>query len=223
MTSSKVVRVFTFGWSPEFVIRFLVKDGVAKSDTVVLIGAKPESDLAKARVDEAYKQVSDFLKIVGVSDLHYYEVDLNQDFVGICRDVSRILRLFPGSVKLYLTGGMRVLVIACLTVAKLLMDLGREVEIELSREDRPTFYSIPRTLLSYGLRGITGTHVEILRYLKAHGEATFEDLAIGRSEVTVRKHLYKLRDRGLVTYTAKGRRHVYALTPIGELLLDIVG
>lgn len=223
MTSSKVVRVFTFGWSPEFVVRFLVKDGVAKDDTVVLISAKPEADYAKARVDEAYKQVVDFLKIVGVTNTYHYEVDLNQDFIGICRDVSRIMKLFSGPVKLYLTGGMRVLVLACLVVAKLMIDLGREVEVELSREDRITFFSIPQELLSISLREVTRSHIEILKLLKSFGEATFEDLALGRSEVTVRKHLYKLEEKGLVTHTAKGRRHVYRLTPVGELILDVVG
>jgi len=38
---------------------------------------------------------------------------------------------------------MRVLIIATLVIAKLLSSLGIQVEIKLSREDRPVFYTVP--------------------------------------------------------------------------------
>ena len=225
MTNSKVARIFTFGWSPEFVVRPLVEEGLSKEDIVVLIASKPETEYAKKRVEEAYKHVESFLQMAGVSNLYYREVDTNKDIIYICRDIVKVVKEFDSanSFKFYLTGGMRVLVIATLIVARLLHLSGKQTGIKLSREDRPISYTIPIDLLELSVEDTTKTQIEILRRLKFQGEARFEDLAIGRSEVTVRKHLTKLRERGLVNYTVKGRKQVYRLTPLGEILLDVVG
>jgi len=224
MTNSRVVRIFTFGWSPEFVVRPLVEKGFSRDDVIVLIASKPETDYARKRVEEAYKHVGNFLQMAGVSKLYYREVDTNKDIIDICKDIVRVVKEFEpaGIFKFYLTGGMRVLVIATLIVAKLLHSSGMQVEIELSREDRPISYTIPVRLLELTADILTKTHIEVLKLLKAHLEARFEDLAIGRSEVTVRKHLTKLRERGLVDYTVKNRKQFYKLSPLGELLLEVV-
>jgi DNA-binding transcriptional regulator PaaX len=50
--------------------------------------------------------------------------------------------------------------------------------------------------------------------LKSVGEAGFEDLAVGRDEVTVRKLLTKLRGIGLVSYRSEGRKQYYKLLPV---------
>jgi len=206
MTDSKDRRilVFTFGWSPEFVIRPLVEEGVSESDIVLLIAGKPETEYVAKRVSEALRQVESFLGMAGVSSIYYREVDTERDFIHICRDIAKTLEEFRGErYKFYLTGGMRVLIIATLVIAKLLSSLGIQVEIKLSREDRPVFYTVPIEVLKIDLKAITEIQRELLRELKARGEAGFEELAIGRSEVTVRKLLGKLRERGLVTYTLR--------------------
>jgi len=173
-------------------------------------------------VSEALRQVESFLGMAGVSSIYYREVDTERDFIHICRDIAKTLEEFRGErYKFYLTGGMRVLIIATLVIAKLLSSLGIQVEIKLSREDRPVFYTVPIEVLKIDLKAITEIQRELLRELKARGEAGFEELAIGRSEVTVRKLLGKLRERGLVTYTLKGKKQIYRLTPLGELLLEI--
>ena len=225
MTQSKSIRIFTFGWSPEFVIRPLMEEGVSKGDVVVLIASKPETEYARKRVEEAYKQVGTFLQMAGITTLHYREVDINRDILSICRDIIKIVKEFNSAniLKFYLTGGMRILVIATVIVARLLHQVGKHVEVKISREDRPISYSIPVKLLDLDVNNITEAQLEVLRYLKAQGEAKFEDLAIGRSEVTVRKHLTKLRENGLVSYIVKGRRQVYKLTPLGEMIIEIIG
>jgi len=146
MTDSKDRRilVFTFGWSPEFVIRPLVEEGVSESDIVLLIAGKPETEYVAKRVSEALRQVESFLGMAGVSSIYYREVDTERDFIHICRDIAKTLEEFRGErYKFYLTGGMRVLIIATLVIAKLLSSLGIQVEIKLSREDRPVFYTVP--------------------------------------------------------------------------------
>ena len=225
MTSKKIVYVFTLGWSPEFVIRPLLEEGISRDATIMLLASKPETEYAAKRVEEAYKQIKNFVSIVGIADLEYVEVDLNQEFLGVCRDIARAVKSFIGAdqIKFYLTGGMRVLIVATLVVARLLGAVHGRVEVNFSREDRPVTYSIPLSILEVSPRSLTKAHVEILRYLKVFGEARFEDLALGRSPVTIRKHLTKLREMGLVTYTLRARKQFYKLTPQGELLLEVLG
>ena len=224
MTNSKKIRIFTLGWSPEFVIRPLMEEGLSKEDVIVLIASKPETDYVAKRIDEAYKQIDNFLQIAGLRNLYYREVDINRDFMYICRDVVRIVKEFDTDnyFKFYLTGGMRVLVVAALTIARLLSLAGTPVEVKLSREDRPVSYTVPMDLLKLNVEVVTKTQLELLRQLKTQEEARFEDLAIGRSEVTVRKHLTKLRKKGLVSYTVRGRKQIYRLTLLGEILLEVL-
>jgi len=218
------LKIFTFGWSPEFVIRPLLEEGTSKEDAVLLLGTKPESEYTIKRVEDAFRQVKSFLDMAGVSEVIYREIDVNRDIIDICRDVVKTVKeLEKGhqSMKFYLTGGMRVLIIATMIVARLLSLAGRNVEVKTSREDRPVSYIIPLNLLNLDVN-LTSSQIEILKHLRIRGEGTFDELAVGRSEVTVRKHLTKLREKGLVTHTTKGRKQVYRLTPLGELLLDII-
>jgi len=98
MTDSKDRRilVFTFGWSPEFVIRPLVEEGVSESDIVLLIAGKPETEYVAKRVSEALRQVESFLGMAGVSSIYYREVDTERDFIHICRDIAKTLEEFRG-------------------------------------------------------------------------------------------------------------------------------
>jgi len=217
------LRIFTFGWSPEFVIRPLLEEGVSKDDVILIIGVKPESEFSSKRVEEALRQVKNFLDMADVHGVIYRDVDVNKDFVDICRDIVKIIKELERnhqSMKFYLTGGMRVLVIATLIVARLLSLTGRNVELKTSREDRPVFYTVPLNLLNLETR-LTKPQIEILKHLKIRGEGTFEELAVGRSEVTVRKHLTKLREKGIVSCNVRGRKMVCRLTPLGELLLEV--
>jgi CRISPR locus-related DNA-binding protein len=225
MTGVKTLYVFTFGWSPEFVIRPLLEEGVLSDATIVLLASKPETDYVARRVEEAVKQVRSFLELAHISNLNYVEVDVNTEFLEICRSILRALKEFTDAsqIKFYLTGGMRVLVIATLVVARLLGAVHGRVEIRLSREDRPAAYDIPLSVLDTSPRSLTKTQVEVLKQLKMLGEVRFDDLAFTRSPVTVRKHLTKLREMGLVTYTARGRKQFYRLTPLGELILEALG
>ncbi len=218
-----ITRIFTFGWSPEFVVRPLLEEGLNRMDVIVLIASKPETDYARRRAEEAYRQVESFVKMVGAA-LHYREVDVNKDVIPLCRDVVKVIKEFDmnTSLKFYLTGGMRALIVATLIVAKLLSSAGRHINIVLSREDGLLLYTLPVSLLNLDIGSITNVQAEILRFLKVRSGATFEDLAIGRTAVTVRKHLTKLREKRLVSFIARGRKQVYSLTPLGELMLDIL-
>lgn len=226
MSTDASVRVFTFGFSPEFVIKPLASEGGSPEDVVVIIGGKPDNEYARKRIDDALRQVSAFLSMAGYNKYYYREVDTNKDFLEICRDIVGVLKEFSPMAtrfRFYLTGGMRVLIIASLVVAKLLSISGRDVEVKLSREDLPIVYNVPLEILTLDAGSITEQRLEILRILAARGEATFEDLAIGRSPVTVRKLIDKMRVAGLVSYRARGRRQIYSVTPLGNIVLDIFG
>jgi len=225
MTNYKVVYVFTFGWSPELVIRPLVEEGVTKDVAIVLLASKPELDHVTKKVKEALDNLRKFFEMAGIVEHYYVEIDGNRDLVEICRNIIRVLKTFAEAeqLKFFLTGGMRVLVVAALIAAKLIGSVRRNVEVKLSREDAPVLYSLPLAMLEVSPKSLTESQKEVLRQLKVIGEARFEDLALGRSSVTVRKHLTKLREMGLVAYSVKGRKQHYKLTPLGELLLEVLG
>jgi len=221
--------VFTFGWSPEFVIQPLVKDGVDKKDYVLLLTNKPESEFSRKKFEEAYQQIVSFFKFTNLSNiLEYREIDLNKDFTEICVDVMRILNEYivvhkPSVIKAYLSGGMRVLVLAVFAVTRLLYLKGLNVEVYTSREDRPIIYKIPANLLTLDIQKITKEQLELLKMLNNLGSATVEALAIGRARDTTRKLLAKLKEKNLVTHTTLNRKHVYKLTPLGKLAVAAIG
>jgi len=225
MTNVKTLYVFTFGWSPEFVIRPLLEEGVPRDATILLLASKPETEYVARRVEEAVEKVKSFLALAHVPGIYYVEVDTSREFLEICRSVLRAVKEHANGshIKFYLTGGMRVLVVAALVVARLLTVTYGNVEVKLSREDRPVTYTVPLGVLGVSPASLTETQIEVLRQVRVLGRARFEDLAFGRSPVTVRKHLAKLRELGLVSFEERGRRQYYMLTKLGELVLEVVG
>jgi len=223
MTGSKCVKVFTFGWSPELVVRPLMEEGITKDDVVILVSSRPESEYAKRRAEAAYQQVATFLGMAGVAEVHYVEASLDGDLLDTCVDIARRVKEFGNCYRFYLAGGMRTLVVATLIVARLMLTAGLAVEVKLTVEDRPGVYSVPAELLTLDLGGVTDAQLELLKSLRSLGKARFEDLATGRAPTTVRKLLTKLRGRGLVEYREVGRKQLYKLTKVGELALEILG
>ncbi len=222
--------VFTFGWSPEFVIRPLLKEGVEKDDYVLLLTNKPENEYARRKFEEAYQQVISFLNYAGLAGrAAYREVEVEErEFTEICLDIAKLLaeelsERRPGVTKVYLSGGMRVLILATLVVIRLLRMRGENIEVYTSMESRPVFYSIPIEALTVDTARVTKEQLELLRTLSTLGEAPVEALAVGRARDTARKLLAKLVERGLVTYRTRGRRHFYSLTPLGELIVVCSG
>ena len=220
------MRVFTFGWSPEFVIRPLLREGVEGDDHVLLLADKPESEHARRKLEEAYQQVASFLGYAGLAGrVACREVEVEgREFTEVCLDIARILaeelsERKPSATRVYLSGGMRVLILAALVVARLLRLRGENVEVLASMETKPAFYSVPVETLTVDAARITGEQLELLRMLSALGEAPAETLAVGRARDTARKLLAKLMGKGLVTYRARGRRHFYSLTPLGKLVV----
>ncbi len=217
--------VFTFGWSPEFVIRPLLREGLEKSDFVLLITNRPESEYARKKFEEAYQEVVSFLSYAGLAGrVAYREVDVEREFMEICINIAELLNeelneRKPSVTKVYLSGGMRVLILATLLVVRLLRLRGVEVVVYTSMETRPIFYTIPVDALTIDTSRVTREQLEILRILDSMGEAPVETLAVRRARDTARKLLRKLVDRGLVTYRTRGRRHFYSLTPLGRLVM----
>jgi len=225
MTNYKCLKVFTFGWSPEHVIKPLIEEGISRDEIIAIIATKPDTAYVKKRVEEAFQHVATFLRLAGISNFYYVEFNVEKDFLDICIDITKKLKeIYSGDYyKFYLTGGMRVLVLATLAVARLFHTSRKKVDIRLSMEDRVFFYEVPPELFIIDLSDVTEAQLALLNFLKTFGEARFEDLAIGRTEVTVRKILTKLRNRGLVNYRSVGRKQFYRLTKLGELLLELVG
>jgi len=221
--------IFTFGWSPEFVIQPLIREGVSSEDYVLLLTSKPESVYSRKRFNEAYQSICSFLRLAGLpNNVSYVEVELEKDFIDICIDIGKsikeyVLRVNPEVIKAYLSGGMRLLVVATLTALRFLYFHGLRMELYISREDRPVTYDVPIEVFTFSPLDITDMQLWLLKTIRGLGEASYEDLAIGRSSVTIRKTLTKLRSKGLVECLVRERKHVHRLTPLGRLVTDLLG
>jgi CRISPR locus-related DNA-binding protein len=216
----KTVDVFTFGKDPEFVIRALLREGVEESDVILLVSAKRESEYARMDVNRAYEEIAGVVRHAGAK-LEYREIDIGKDFEEICRDFIRVVSEFrPARGYRFHLIENEILIAAGLLASNLLSQI-HDVEVYVSHEDASTLYRIPIQAFKLDLRDVTEARLDILRILKSVGEAGFEDLAVGRDEVTVRKLLTKLRGMRLVSYRSEGRKQYYRLTPLGEAILYI--
>lgn len=147
--------------------------------------------------------------------------------------VSDIVDIFLEKAKDYdriivnLSGGMRAICLATFMASLLIApSLGKKLQVELETEDSSAFVSIPIGLLNLP-RSLSEIRLEetvfhILQLL-AKKEHTAIELAkaIGKDVTTIRRHLIKLREGGLVVSNGS-RPAKYKLTPQGRLVVNLI-
>jgi CRISPR locus-related DNA-binding protein len=218
--------VFSFGWSEVFVSRAIVgRGGVSSDDLVVLVAPAGGADFEEERYRVAVDGVRRFLANIGSRGPVEVRVGVDVDFEDLVFSISRELsRLLPGftRVEFYLSGGMRLIVIALLFIADILSSLGVPVEVYSGPEDSPRIVKIPLRALGAVSR-LTSRQVELLRELVGRGEVRPGDEGFGGGvdASTVRRILDKLVARGLVVKSRRGPRVVYKATGLTRAVVSL--
>jgi CRISPR locus-related DNA-binding protein len=218
--------VFSFGWSEVFVSRAIVgRGGVSGDDLVVIVAPAGGVGFEEERYRVAVDGVRRFLANLGGRDPVEVRVDVGVDFEDLVFNISRELsRLLPGftRVEFYLTGGMRLIVLALLFIADILSSLGIPVKVYSGPEDSPRIVKIPLGALGAVSR-LTSRQVDLLRELVGRGEVRPGDEGFGGGvdASTVRRILDKLAVRGLVVKSRRGPRVVYKATGLTRAVVSL--
>ncbi len=221
------LMIFTVGWTPDFVIRPLVRIGLESSDSIVILGTKPRDDYSRKRFIETVRFVEDFISRLNMDiNIIVDEVDIDSDIsssiVYIARRVMDIANSRrPSEILMFLVGGMRILVISALLAARLIAPLTTiPIKLYTAKEDSPEIIEIARDFL-YTPNAIGEVSLRILELLSAN-PMTIEEIAekLSRSIDSIRKNLRRLERRRLIE-KADGRKKRYRLTKLGEIILAI--
>ena len=218
--------VFSFGWSDVFVSRAIVgRGGVSGDDLVVLVAPSGGVGFEEERYRVAVDGVRRFLANIGGRGPVEVRVGVDVDFEDLVSSISSELsKLLPGftCVEFYLSGGMRLIVIALLFIADILSSLGVPVEVYSGPEDSPRIVRIPLEALGAVSR-LTSRQVELLRELVGRGEVRPGDEGFGGGvdASTVRRMLDKLAARGLVVKSRRGPRVVYKATGLARAVVSL--
>jgi len=215
--------VFTLGFSPEYVIRVLGDYRVSDVSRVIVFSVKPRDEYSSRRAGEALETVRVFLRGLGAEDrLVLREVDVDASFEELVIEVFETLLSSlssrGGDIHCYLTGGLRVLIVAALIGVKLFSEIvGVTPRVFLYSEDMSNRYEV----VFYSFEGIASSHEELLKLLKT-GEASISDLArkLGMSPSYVSEALSKLERAGLARCERRGRLRVCRITAMGIAFLD---
>jgi CRISPR-associated protein Csa3 len=188
----------TLGFEEKFAVRALTRHGLDRGDRIILVTG-PRID----KVDKAISFISDFISKYygGEVDLHVEEVSVHDIYAAISslrrilthrsRDADRVI--------VNLSGGMRILIAAFIIALGLINIPNLTVEIET--EDSSALIQIPTQIIKAWRHQVGAEKAEILKILVSRGDyMSSSEIArlTGKDESTIRRHLSKLREIGLV-------------------------
>jgi len=188
----------TLGFEEKFAVRALTRHGLDKGDKITLVTG-PRID----KVDKAINFISDFiLKYYGGEvDLHVEEVSVHDIYaaISLLRRILTDRSRGADQVIVNLSGGMRVLIVAFI-IALGLINLPNLI-VEIETEDSSTLIQIPTQIIKVWRHQVGVEKTEILKILVSRGDyMSSREIArlTGKDESTIRRHLSKLREIGLV-------------------------
>ncbi len=205
----------TLGFDEKFAARFLLRHGLQRGDTVVIVVAGDYE--ANKKVRAAVDALQAILRGVEV-DVRVVPVDPGSAEEAVRRIVEVLSGAgFVSGVYAGLSGGMRALVLVA-TLALLLYSrmMSTRVDVEVDREDLAGYVWLP---LDVAVLGLDERDLEVLRAAQGYeGRPTVRGLAekLGMSHATVHRVVEKLRGMGLLD--EKNR-----VTRRGRFVLGVLG
>jgi len=224
--------VFTLGFTSEFVIKPLLEVGVGRDAYIIIIYTLAGDDYSRRRVKDAVAYIEKLAREGGFLNRTFFQqVSLGNTFYDTVYEIAVALnevtrKLGKKDVKkvdVWLTGGMRILVVATLIACKIVFEyLDIPVEYHVWSEDGAYKYKFGLSLIGLNLRGISKARMEILKRIVYLGEASYEELVSAkRKEATIRKMAELLRKDGLIYCERRGRRTLCRATELGKLIVKI--
>jgi len=220
--------VFTLGFTAEFIVKPLLEAGV-DGTYILILYVNPEDKYSRKRVEEALRYVEDLAKKGGfIERLEKFSVNLSSDFTSIVYNIATIItnEIRKKEIKYiyaYLTGGMRVLVIATMIAIKLITEaLNTPTTFHVWSEDGVHRYTFDLSVASTNVKNISKAKMEVLRKIVALNGASYHELTNEkRTNATVRKIVELLRKNNLVVCERRGKRTFCKPTEIGKLLVKV--
>ena len=228
-SASRVRKLFilTLGFEEKFAVRMITRHGLDEGDSLIAItGPRVE------KVERTIVYLHEFISKYYSGDVHFSvrEISPQDGFDEMVLEVVNIL-LDEGKkydrVIVNLSGGMRVICLATFMASLLVAPLlSKKLQVELETEDSSAFVIIPSGLLNLP-RSLSEIRLEetVFRILQLlmNKEYTAAELAktIGKDVTTIRRHLAKLRESGLIVSNG-ARPAKYRLTSQGRLVVYLM-
>jgi len=231
----KQIHVFTLGFTAEFVIKPLLEVGAGESTYIAVLYTVTRDEYSRKRVDDAINYIERLSREAGfVSRVFFLQVPLPNSLYDLVYEVANALvRMLKSAevrasdiegVDVWLTGGMRVLVISTLIATKMLFEhMKVPVTYHAWSEDGVYKYAFNPQLLNLSLEDVSRTRMEVLKRVVSLGECSYEELADAeRRESTIRKLVELLRKDNLVDCRRAGRHTICRATELGTLVVKMM-
>lgn len=229
------LHIFTLGFTPEFVIRPLLEFGVKESDYIVVLYTLTGDEYSEKRLKEAISSIEMFSRQGGfIERVYFQQVSLRRSFsdvvYGVASSIASAMRqaqLFRDvleEIHVWLTGGMRILVVATLNASRMLFSyLGVPVKYHLWSEDSVYKYHFELRHVGIDLRDIPRSQLALLEKIVSLGEARYRELVdTSLKEGTVRKLAELLRAKGLIECRREDKYTVCTATELGKLVASMI-
>jgi len=230
----KKLYIFTLGFTSEFVTKPLLEFGVDRNTYIIVLYVSAGDEYSRKRVADAISHIERLAHEAGFIDrLSFRQITLTDNFYDTIYNVASaivetlmsigIRREDIGEVKVWLTGGMRILVLSALLSCKILFDfMGVPTTFNVWSEDGLYRYLFDTSLLNIDLKNLSIIRMEILKKIVALGEGTYDKLVDShRNESTIRKLVEYLRRDGLMECRRSNRKTVCRATVLGRFLAKI--
>jgi len=188
----------TLGFDEKFTIRALMRHKLEKNDTLVILTAKPIVD----RVEKALSSIKNFIASYSQGiKVEVVEVPVTEVIKAVAT-IKEVLEKYRNcNLVLNVSGGMRALVVeTCIAAALSSVDF----KLELETEDSSAYLEFPTELFRLYKIYYSMTQIkrEILKVIMDRSKPItvkeFSDI-LGKDPSTLRRHLSKLIELGLVS------------------------
>lgn len=229
------IYIFTIGFTPEFVLKPLFEIGISEDAFIIILYTMTGDEYSKKRVQDAINYIENIARQAGFANrIFFKEISLGNTFYDTVYSIAftliETLRMNSinlkniDKVEVWLTGGMRILVIATLITCKIMfsyMDI--PAEFHAWSEDGFYRYVFTLSLLDIELKELSKARLEILRKIVSLGGSTYDKLVNAkRKESTIRKMIELLRRDKLVYCERKEKYTICKATELGNLIIKIM-
>ncbi len=222
------LRLITFGWSPEFVYRHIVKLPPSPDDVrevIVLVVPESQDRYSKEKFEEALSELRKFLSSIGYGeDLEVLALDpLAEPLRVLSKVLSHVLSKNCEEVIIDVSGGLRLYNVVLAMLAMFLSEV-LKVRLLVGLETMPKLYEMPLEAFKL-LNRLGRVHYEVLKLISNRELSSVEiSKHIGRDISYVRKILKQLTRARMVERIQRGRTSFFRASELGlvaELFLEL--
>lgn len=222
------LRLVTFGWSPEFMYRHIVRLPPTPDDVrevIVLVVPESQDRYSKEKFEEALSDLRKFLSSIGCGEnLEVLTLDpLAEPLSVLSKVLSYVLSKNCEEVIIDVSGGLRLYNVV-LTMLAMFLSGVLKVKLLVGLETMPRLYEIPLEAFKL-LNRLGRVHYEVLKLISDRELSSVEISKHLRRDISyVRKVLKQLTEARMVEKTQRGRTSFFKASELGlvaKLFLEL--